>query len=76
MKRNTHEESRMSLQDLRVYLREHGYKASHTVFKGVNSPIPEAVYVWGDGCEDAAKLAMEMGYDVKKDKQFKRYEIY
>lgn len=68
-------EARMSLKDLRKYLRRCGYKASHTVFKGIYEPVPEAVYVWGEGCEEAARLSEGMGYDVKKDKQFNRYEI-
>lgn len=68
-------EARMSLKDLRKYLMTHGYSASHTVYKGIYATVPEAVHVWGEGCEEAARLAESMGYDVKKDKQFNRYEI-
>lgn len=68
-------EDRMSLKDLRKYLRERGYKASHSVYKGIYKPVPEAVHVWGEGYEEAAKLAESMGYRVEKEKSFDRYMI-
>ena len=68
-------EARMSLKDLRKYLMERGYSASHAVYKGIYEPVPEAVYVWGEGYEEAAKLAENMGYRVEKEKSFNRYMI-
>lgn len=68
-------QSKMPLFDLRNYLRERGYKASYTEYKGYRTIVTEAVHVWGDGYEEAAKLAREMGYKVEKEKSFKRYEI-
>lgn len=68
---------KMTLPQFKKYLKAQGCKAKSKVvtFKGIYAPIPQAMYVWGDGCEEAAKLAKEMGYKVEKEKSFKRYEI-
>ena len=68
-------ESRMPLKDLRKYLMAHGYSASYTEYKGYRTIVTEAVHIWGDNCDEAAKLAESMGYKVEKEKSFHRYEI-
>ena len=68
-------EARMPLKDLRKYLMERGYSASYAVYKGIYEPVPEAVYVWGESYEEAARLAESMGYRVEKEKSFDRYMI-
>lgn len=69
---------KMTLPQFRKYLKDHGCKAKSKVvtFKGIYEPIPQAMYVWGEGCEEAARLSENMGYRVEKEKSFNRYMIY
>lgn len=66
----------MTLPQFQKYLKDQGCKAKSKVvtFKGIYEPIPQAMYVWGDGCEEAARIAKENHYRVEKDG--KRYMIY
>ena len=65
----------MSLYELRQAFRSDGYKASYAEYKGVYSTVKQAVYVWDDGMEKAAEIALNLGFDVKKDGKNKRYMI-